>query len=236
MTTLRYQTSGLVPAPFAFAIQLDLSTIGQSLDYIFDLEYLDRDQLALEEIQEEGFTGEDNLKLTGSLPTAWKEEYEKLLLRTEASNKTELEEEEEYWEVSTGGKSFYPKNHVKWADFLEQIRQAILENSNIESPLTIEVLQVSGETKTTTSIIGSFKNRGLQIKTGTTVKNLKWQDLERLLSDFYTADFKYELAKDKPGSHEALYLNFGDEYWFELGKSYLNKPSKITSWLHQSPS
>jgi hypothetical protein len=28
-----------------------------------------------------------------------------------------------------------------------------------------------------------------------------------------------------------MFLNFGDEFWFELGKSFLTKPSKITTWL-----
>ena len=53
----------------------------------------------------------------------------------------------------------------------------------------------------------------------------------KLLQDFYSGEFNYDLAAKKVTSNEGVFLNFGDEYWFELGKSYKNQPKRIKSWL-----
>lgn len=229
---IKYQTSELVPAPYAHAIQLDLNEgSNKTLHYNLDLEYLDRDQLTEEEIFEEGFTLSDDFQLKGELPQAWLEEYTILLSKTEKTNKTELEESEDFWLLDIDGEPFYPKNTNQWSNFLEQIRQAILESSGYEKPLEITVVEIENKEKKNTIISGSFTKRVLKVQGPNGMRSLKWNLLSNMLKDIYSGDFDYDQAKTKVPNKDGLYINLGDEFWFELGVSYINNPKKVKSWL-----
>lgn len=230
---IKFQTSALFPAPYAYAIQLDLNpNQDKTLGYNLELEYLDRDQLTEDEILDEGFTLSDDIKLNGKLPQTWNEELKFLLSKTEKTDKTEIEENEDYWFLEIENDQFYPKNVKQWATFLEQIRQAILEANELEKPLEITFVEVSNKEKYTTIFKGSFTKRTLTVETENgSLESLKWSQLSPFLKDVFSGDFDYENASTKPKNSDGVYINLGDEFWFELGKSYLNNPKKIKNWL-----
>ncbi len=232
MINIKFQTSALQPAPYAYALQLDLKEgKDKTLAYDLEIEFLDRDSLTEEEILEEGFTLSDNVKLNGQLPRTWLEDLKMLLSRTERTDKDELEDNEDLWYLDTGTESFYPKNPRQWADFTEQIRQAILEDSGLEKPLEITLTEISAAGKNTTVIKGSFARQTLIVEKEGARKSLKWGQLNALLRDLYSGDLNYDQATTRLKNAPGIYLNFGDEYWFELGKSYINKPQKVKAWL-----
>jgi hypothetical protein len=228
---LRYQTSALIPAPFAHAIEIHFSNHTNGLNYKFDLEYLDRDQLTEDEILEEGFTMEDNLSLKGTLPNIWKEHLENIISKSEKTYPQELEDDQEFWDIEIGAENFYPKNTKNWKEFIEELQQAVLEQNKLENPLKITVIRNDNEARKQYTIEGMFESRTLVITSDDSKTNLAWQKLNALLRDFYSAEFDYEKATEKIPNKTGMFLNFGDEFWFELGKSFLTKPSKITSWL-----
>ncbi len=231
--TIKFQTSSLIPAPYAYAIQLDLNeNPDKTLSYNLDLEYMDRDSLTEEEILDEGFSLSDDIKLKGILPQTWAEELRIILSKTEQTDKTELEDDEDFWFLELEKNQFYPKNSRQWATFLEQIRQAILESNELEKPLEIAIIEIKNKEKYTTTFKGSFTKRTLIVETEKGGKeSLKWSQLSGLLKDIFSGDFDYETATTKPKNADGIYLNLGDEYWFELGKSYINSPKKIKNWL-----
>lgn len=231
MINIKFQTSSLQPAPYAYALQLDLKEGRKSLIYDLEIEFLDRDTLTEEEILEEGFTLSDDVKVKGELPQIWLENLKMLFSRTERTDKDELEDSEDLWYLDTGKDQFYPKNVRQWADFTEQIRQAILEDSGLEKPLEITLTEITPAGKKTTVIQGSFARQTLIVEKEGARKSLKWAQLNALLRDLYSGDLHYELATARPKNAEGIYLNFGDEYWFELGKSYINKPQKVKAWM-----
>lgn len=232
MINIKFQTSALQPAPYAYALQLDLKEgKNKTLAYDLDIEFLDRDSLTEEEILEEGFTLSDDVQVNGQLPQTWLEALKMLLSRTEKTDKDELEESEDLWYLDTGKDQFYPKNVRQWADFTEQIRQAILEDSGLEKPLEITLVEISAAGKTTTVIKGSFARQTLVVEKEGNRKSLKWTQLNAILRDLYSGDLDYEQATTRLKNAPGIYLNFGDEYWFELGKSYINKPQKIRTWM-----
>lgn len=232
MINIKFQTSALQPAPYAYALQLDLKEgKNKTLAYDLDIEFLDRDSLTEEEILEEGFTLSDDVQVNGQLPQTWLEALKILLSRTEKTDKDELEESEDLWYLDTGKDQFYPKNVRQWADFTEQIRQAILEDSGLEKPLEITLVEISAAGKTTTVIKGSFARQTLVVEKEGNRKSLKWTQLNAILRDLYSGDLDYEQATTRQKNAPGIYLNFGDEYWFELGKSYINKPQKIRAWM-----
>lgn len=230
---IKFQTSALIPAPYAYAIQLDLSeNKDRTLSYDLELEYLDRDQLTEDEILDEGFTLSDDIKLKGKLPQTWAEELRVLLSKTEKTDKTEIEDNEDFWFLEIDNDQFYPKNVKQWATFLEQIRQAILESSDLEKPLEITFVEIKDKEKRTTIFRGSFTKRTLMVEVvGEEKENLKWTQLSNFLRDIFSGDFDYENATTKPKNNDGIYINLGDEYWFEFGKSYTNNPKKIKNWL-----
>ncbi|MCP9768711.1 hypothetical protein EGI22_12365 [Lacihabitans sp. LS3-19] len=228
---LRFQTSALVPAPYAHAIELSLNLKNDSLAYVFEMEYLDRSQLSEDEIYEEGFTMEDDYKLEGELPKVWAEELKSLIEKTEKTFLEELEDEQEFWDIEVEKTNFYPKNHPQWKAFLEEFQQAVIEQNKLENPLQITVLRIDNELTNTFNIKGFFENKTLAISKNGEEKSLPWQKLKPLLKDYYSAEFDFEKATEKFPKKTGLFINFGDEWWFELGKSILTKPSKITSWL-----
>lgn len=231
MINIKFQTSALFPAPFAHAIQLDLKASDRkTLVYDLDIEYLDRDTLTEEEILEEGFTLSDDVKVKGELPQVWLEEVKILLSKTEKTDKDELEESEDLWYLDTGKEQFYPKNVRQWAEFTEQIRQAILEDNGLEKPLEITLTEISAAGKKTTVIRGSFARKTLIVEKEGSRKSLNWNQLNTVLRDLYT-ELHFDLATTRLKNAEGIYINFGDEYWFELGKSYINKPQKVRAWL-----
>jgi hypothetical protein len=227
MIKIQYQTSALQPAPFAYALEIDLKSTEKGLEYTLDLEYLDRDSLTEEEILEEGFTMDDDLHLKGELPVVWREEIKFLLKKTQKTNKEELEENEDLWLLHTEDGVFYPKNHNNWAETTEQLRQAIVEASGLEKPLEITLLE-NGEK---TVYVGSFAKKTLVVDRKGEKKGLRWSDLNALLRDLFSGDLLYEEASTKEPKGKGIYLNVGDEYWFELGKSYINKLQKVKNWL-----
>lgn len=231
MINIKFQTSALFPAPFAYALQLDLKASDRkTLVYDLDIEYLDRDTLTEEEILEEGFTLSDDVKVKGELPQVWLEEVKLFLSKTEKTDKDELEESEDLWYLDTGKDQFYPKNVRQWAEFTEQIRQAILEDNGLEKPLEITLTEISAAGKKTTVIRGSFARKTLIVEKEGTRKSLNWNQLNTVLRDLYT-ELHFDLATTRLKNAEGIYINFGDEYWFELGKSYINKPQKVRAWL-----
>jgi hypothetical protein len=230
---LRFQTSALVPAPYAHAIELALNLKNESLGYVFEIEYLDRGQLSEDEIYEEGFTMEDDYKIEGELPKVWAEELKSLFEKTEKTFLKDLEDEQDFWDIEEEKTNFYPKNPQPWKAFLEEFQQAVIEQNKFENPLQITVLRIDNEVTNTYIIKGFFENKTLIISKNGEESTLPWQKLKLLLKDYYSAEFDFEKASEKHPKKTGLFINFGDEWWFELGKSILTKPSKITSWLER---
>jgi hypothetical protein len=228
---LRFQTSALIPAPYAHAIEAIFSFGQSTLDYKFELDYLDRDQLSEEEILDEGFSMDDNLLLSGKLPLVWNEQLEGLVKKTEKTYPKELEDDQEFWDIEIEAENFYPKNTKHWKEFIEELQQAVVEQNKLENPLQITVIRADNDAQKEYKIKGTFEYKSLTIESSEKQSQLPWAKLKPLLKDFYSAEFDYEKATEKVPKKTGLFLNFGDEYWFELGKSYLTKPSKITSWL-----
>ena len=229
--TIRYQTSELIPAPFANAIEIiiDLSV---ELKYQFELTYLDRDQLSEEEILEEGFSTKDDIALKGILKEPWIIALKSLISETKKTYPNELKEDQEFWEINIEEDIFFPKNIKPWKIFIDQFQQACLEQNLIEKPLEINICRKDNELETSFLIIGCFENRTLEVITnGILSKHLDWNKLNPFLMNLYSGEFDFEKATEIVAKKTGLFINLGDELWYEVGKSLLIQPSKITTWI-----
>ncbi len=229
--TIRYQTSELIPAPFANAIEIILD-LNNELKYQFELTYIDRDQLTEEEILEEGFSTKDDLVLKGILKEPWISALESLISETKKTYPIELKEDQEFWEITTEEAIFFPNNTKPWKIFIDQFQQACLEQNIIEKPLQIGICRKDYDLETSFQIIGCFENRTLEVITnGILSKQIEWNKLNPFLMNLYSGEFNFEKATDGIPKKTGLFINLGDELWYEVGKSLLIQPSKITSWI-----
>lgn len=231
---VKYQTSELVPPPHAQAVELRMFiTKSQDLDLEIGMYFLDREDFTQEELEEEGYTGQDDLEEKITLPTAWKIVLEQLLKRTKPVEKQFLAESEAYWEIQVDGQpTFYPVNEEEWQAFLNELLQAVFEASNREKPMEITLQRMDGGVKKSHQIKASFVERSLaRVHSQTDGKiareELTWEELNKLLKQIYSGEMLYEEATNTEPSRTGMYVSMGDGWWFEVGKSYLISPRKV---------
>jgi hypothetical protein len=51
---------------------------------------------------------------------------------------------------------------------------------------------------------------------------MPWEKSLALMKLVFMPDYRYELAKEEPGTKRGAYLECGDGYWHELGKGVVN--------------
>jgi hypothetical protein len=131
--SILFQTADDIPAPHAFLalVRLEL-TAGGKLKAEFTQEYIDRDEIPLEEIEAEGFSENDDFSWKGNLPKFWLENLLEIHQRsrwTEAANSQFLFMEPEATEWIS------PIDEKDWIRFTEELIQACLEEGGKELPM-----------------------------------------------------------------------------------------------------
>jgi hypothetical protein len=224
---IKFQTNELTPPPYAYAIEIETKPFSNGLQASFEINYLEREVLTIDEIIDEGFTENDDFKLRVNLPNAWLDALDAIYSKSTFHKKETLEDHEEYFEIS----GQFPENTEEWKLFLEQMQQAILEKAEREAPLFIEIIRINHDGKNVYEFNASFVDRTFTVTKNKEPKSLTWKQLNSFLEDIFVAEIKYEKAKTESPQKEGIYLQFGDGMWLELGNSYLTQPSKIKAWL-----
>ena len=233
MSTLKiqYQTNELTPPPYAHAIELSLIPAADGLKVDFELIYLERDALDEDEILMEGFSLDDNIQWSGLLPEVWIGLVKEYTDAVSLFDKKELNESDAYWHISAGQKEGYPKNTEASYFFIEELQQAIYEAANIEMPLAITIKRIDKDEENSYKFAGSFAERKFTKDINGQHTELHWSKLNPFLKDIFSGEFRPEQASNKAPKKNGLFINLGDELWYELGKSYLIKPSNVSKHL-----
>ncbi len=228
---IRYQTNELTHSPYAHAIEINLS-ITDTLKYSFELSYIDRETLTEQEVLEEGFSMDDDIKLEGELNNTWKLALKDLLTNTKKTYPTELADDQEYWQIDDGIDVFYPKNANKFKSLLDEFQQAVFEQNTIEKPLEIQIVRFNENKKIEWKLNGFFETRIVELSNNLGFsKKIEWANFNSILKNIFSGDYLYEKATNSIKKETGVHINLGDEYWFEVGKSLLIQPSKITAWI-----
>jgi hypothetical protein len=233
--SLKYQTAENLPAPFAHAIEIN-GVIEQGVSHLelsFELTYLDREEFTEDELAEEGFTINDNFSWKGTLPKIWSDIVFGNLKSANVLHIKSLEPHQEFWQVDFEEKAFYPKDTEQFKYLIEELQQAVYEKAEKESPLKLTFLKNQSGEHIEVNISASFVERKLeythnnikeaQIET----KILDWEELNFILKNTFSGDFETDFALKNHPSHKGLFVNTGDELWYEVGKSLLIQPNKI---------
>lgn len=191
---ISYQTLQL-PPPLAFAYTLDLDFKSNELIIKYALEFLNREDITLEEIEEEGFSENDDFSWEGTLGKEWVDNLKDDL------EQIDLEEVSEDFNIylhveidnDYSGLAVLAED---WDYRLQELIQAIYEKAGVEDKLKMKILNLEGNTKEYFELEGSFVDRSGKINN----KVMDWDELHQLMSDIYTIDFDGE-STDKPSAN-----------------------------------
>ncbi len=181
---ISYQTLQL-PPPFAFAYTLDLTFHDNGLDLSYALEFMNREELSLAEIEAEGYSENDDFSWNGNLGKVWSENLWNDL------SQIELEDESDAFNVflhlefddERQGQAVLAED---WDYRLQELIQAIYEKAGVEATLLMKLLHIEGRERTYYELTGSFEN----LSGAVNQKPIDWEDLHRLVEDIYTIDFE----------------------------------------------
>jgi hypothetical protein len=236
VVAIYYQTLSL-PPPYSYHYALELRPEDQAIQVRLDWQYTDRDELAEEEILEEGFSADDDFFWEGALPSVWKAALQELLhdtrwvpetatndsaLRVTVTKSTE--------EEAKGS----PHNHAEWEYFLQEAVQAVYEAAGRERPLRLAYLiREEGGQPVEFRWEASFLHRRFTLMRATDQpppeRPVPWQQLRPLLQAWYVPDYHPEKAEQNIPRQAGEYVDPGDGSWYQLGKAVTNpgKPDAI---------
>lgn len=230
MYSIKFQTSEFIPPPYANEVQVNLNVLENSLAIDFKLAYINRETIDESDILDEGFTMNDDVSWKGKLGKNWVEEFKRILNKYQIST-TNLNETEEKLTFFDGNVSSSPKDKEGLKRFLEQLQQAVFESLEYEKPLFFQLIKISNSIKKTTLLNASFSERKYTQTINSQLIELNWNQLDEHLKLIFAGDFIYEKASNKAPKANGLFMNLGDEWWFEVGKSLKINPSKIDGFL-----
>ena len=228
---IRFQTAGAIPAPFSHYDSLELNILStDKLDVDFAITYLDRDELTEDEIFDEGFTMDDDFKWKGSVSPIWTKEFQDILASSKIIRKREEKEFEDFVEIEfeEDGKfvTAYPVDTERWAYFIQEFMQGILEIAGREMPFELTFMDVADKT-TTIDLKASFADKSFSVKNAASgTKTMEWKKLQSMLDIIYNAEFIADEALTKTPSRKGKYISAGDGLWYELGVAVVDSSGK----------
>jgi hypothetical protein len=210
-----------LPAPHAFAIQLDAEKKDQTLQTNFSLQYMDRDSCTSDEILEEGFTGNDDINWQGNLNLAWTKAFQTAIKNL----KTEKEEKNHHIFFRNDGNlnsektGFTSNEELEY--LLKELHQAVLEDLQTELPLSIHIQEFEQNTKILDlSCIASFWERKAILivnKDGTDHQiEIDWDTLTEFMTVLYSKEFDQEKAIKKVNQAKGMYIEMGTDLWIPI--------------------
>lgn len=214
-----------VPAPFCYTKTLKISTTDTTLHVDYLLEYTDRENFSQDELEDEGFTGEDNESWKGNLNIGWLETLTTLTDYTKGEKATSANESVVHVDnelLDTYG------NESRWDYFIQEITQAIYETATWEQPLTIRFCKKDTDKAPIQKLQVSFATRTALLTAGDKNKTVEWNNIQQLLKLYYLQEFKEGEHSNKVPNQAGIYSDPSDGLWYDIKNSstVLNKTQK----------
>jgi hypothetical protein len=232
--SIKFQTAEIISPPYSHAIEINGEIVqNQDLSLSFELTYLNREGLTIDEIEEEGFTENDNFEWKGQLPSIWNDIIYGCFKSSKQLKISELKDEQDFWELTFENQTWYPADANDWKYLIEELQQAVYEKAGLEAPLNLTFLKIHPNQKTELNIAASFAHRELILQRNIfdskpiQKKYLDWEELNFILKNTFSGEFIAEEAFTKKPNRNGNFVNIGDEFWYEVGKSLRIESHKI---------
>jgi hypothetical protein len=214
-----------LPAPFSYTKKFSFTISEDSLVVDYAMEYTDREYFSLEELEDEGFSDNDNENWKGAIHKDW------LLPLIHLCNLKSGESADSANEciVSTDGTVIETYGQEsKWDYYIQEITQAIYETAGWETPLNIRYCKkTSADKAPIESLQISFKNRTVQRNIAIpSEKLIIWETTQPLLELYYLQEFKEGEHAKKVPNQAGIYTDPGDGNWYNINSSSANLSKK----------
>ncbi len=211
-----------LPAPFCYTKTLKIIPSATSLTTDYALTYTDRQDFSQEELEDEGFSGDDNESWKGNLHLNWLETLQFLTDSKPAEKATSANECIVYVDdvlLETYG------NESKWDYFIQEITQAIYETAAWEKALTIRYCKKDSDKAPIKQLQISFSTRSAELNT---TKKIDWNNIQQFLKLYYLQEFKEGEHSSKIPNQSGVYSDPSDGFWYSIenSSSNLNKTQK----------
>ena len=239
---IKFETASDIPPPFCHYCHLIIKKESEKWEAIFEFKYHNREDLALEDITDEGFTGEDDYEWKGQMNERLISEItEKIDNSKLLPEKDLIPAQKNYFSLSYTNennitKTGTPKDQHEWEYFLQELIQGIYEIAGKERPL--EIIFRKNETdgsflKLLLKMV--FSTREVKITAEKNKNNLplekviSWNEGKNIISQVFDLDFdpySEEAFDEEPSTNPGTYIETGDGIWHEFGRSVNNISKK----------
>jgi hypothetical protein len=225
---IRFQSAGMIPAPYTHYYELTARRHGKSLEVEFSIAYTDREELDEEDIVGEGFTMTDDFSWSGQLGADWLPVLDQLVATTKLGpfDETALEEDDDFLEVTIDvglddPEVGTPANAETFLYAIQELIQAIYEAGGKEKPFELSYLSYQRSGDSEVHLQAQFATRTVKL---VTVQNrqeqhrtLPWEQLQGLMSRVFAHDYIPGEGTPKPPKRDGHYLDVGGNEWYDIG-------------------
>lgn len=228
--------TGIQPPPYAHQYSLTMKFKDDRPEVEFRLEYLDREDLTEEDLYEEGFSNDDDYSWNGKLHSVWQNEFKRQIEKANWTKETKKNDgygafiEFTFFENGEEKQALHPADPKDWDYFLQEIIQAIFEESNREMPLEISLVDNDGVNVEHHRVHVSFARREvvLEVEKNTKQHNrktLEWESAKHLMKTLYMLEPDFEKAREKQPDKPGMYVQMGDGLWYDWHRD-IHEPSE----------
>ncbi len=231
---IKFETAAEVPPPFCHYYHLKFKSENDKWFCSFEWKYHNRGELTIEEINDEGFTENDDFDWKGEINNKLVDEiinkFSKINLFPEKEN---IPPNQNYLHISIiNFKEIVlegtPKVQHEYEYFLQEVIQGIYELSGKERPLEINyVRNLPGAKFEKIKLQVNFSVREVNVSVKTDIKAdflntiIPWLQGQEIINRVFNLDFDADsddLLYDEP-SQTGVFIETGNGIWYEMGKS-----------------
>lgn len=223
---IKYETAPALPPPFCYYYHIRAQVTSADIRVDFAWVYHQRNELTPEELEEEGFTGEDDFAWQGSIHKAWLPPMQKLLAATKVATETE---DDDFLELDVQGPKGVvfqgrPHNAIPWTYFLQEFIQCIYETAEKEAPLRIRYKKITATYTFFVSLKVQFADRKVWIQhrqdtSKMHTSELGWEVAQTGLQKLFQLDFYPDNAEKREPNQKGTYVDIGENIWYALDPS-----------------
>lgn len=230
-----------VPPPYSYQYHIECWFHKTHLHVKYEIKYLNRENIEEEEIFEEGFTLNDDYSWEGDLLDVWKnaiiEMVEPVIFKSQDDHSSGNDPALilTWQDIDGKEESGTPENNEAWEYFLQELTQAVYEESKKEAPLVIQYKEVNKKDDITKiTIKPKFSSRHIEAIWQHTLDEdqkiiVPWKNLKQLLKEIYLPDYNYDNAMEEEPTHTGKFIDHGEGLWFEFDKDVTNPGDKYNA-------
>jgi hypothetical protein len=215
---LEYEYNDMA-APYSYFKRFEISVEEKELNVQYQLTYTDRDDIYKEDLEAEGFTGNDDESWQGMVDKTWLTALEEML-KTPVQQETGPELSMNSIHIQVDGKPApFCASLLQWEYFIHEFTQALYESGGAEAPLTMRLCDTTNG-DTIHSVTISFAHRTCILKKGIeTPVNVDWKQSRKLLEAFYRQEFVEGQWTKKLPVTPGVYSDPGDGNWYPFNSA-----------------